>query len=163
MSRLKRRFCCDQQRSAPCGRKHSEMRNWFRMTTLAEHGFRPFDKRMNRPEPNAWRSTTLAAEKGAHVGQDGIAHVEQYLKWLESKYGEGETPGKPFGVGQTPENLRNGFSAELHRAIGHEQMDRLVGIPDVELRMERQQRIWVVANRLYDEACLGRTTLCRLL
>jgi hypothetical protein len=82
---------------------------------------------------------------------------------LESKYADGETPGKPFGVGQTSQNLGNGFSAELHRAIGYEEMDRLIGIPDVEVRMERQQRNRIVANRLYDEARLARTALCRLL
>jgi hypothetical protein len=116
--------------------------------------------RCNRSQP-AWRSAALAAEKGAHVGQDGAAQVECHLKWLESKYADGETPGKPFGDRQTPQNLGNGLSAELHRAIGHDEMDRLIGIPDIEVRMERQQRIRVVANWLYDEARLARTALCR--
>jgi hypothetical protein len=80
---------------------------------------------------------------------------------LESKYADGEPPGEPFSVGQTSQNLGNGFSTELHRAIGHEEMDRLIGIPDVEVRMERQQRIRIVANRSHDETYLARPVLCR--
>jgi hypothetical protein len=106
------------------------------MALFPEYALRPLGNPLDRSQP-AWRSTALAAEKGAHVGQEGIAHIEHHLKWSESKYAGGETPGKPFGVGQTPQNLGNGFSAELHRAIGHEEMDRLVGIPDIELWMER--------------------------
>jgi hypothetical protein len=83
------------------------------MANPAECGLRPFDHRMNRPEPKAWWAATLTAEKRAHVCQDGIRHVEYRLKWSESKYGDGETPGEPFGVGQIPQNLRNGFSSEL--------------------------------------------------
>ena len=136
------------------------MRSRAAATLLAEYAFRPLGDPPNRSQP-AWHSATLASEKRAHVRQDDIAQVEYHLKWLESEYADGETPGKPFGVGQTSQNLGNGFSAELHRAIGHEEMDRLIGIPDVEIRMERQQRIRVVANRLHDEARLARTALCR--
>lgn len=63
-----------------------------------EYTLRPLCNPLNRSQP-AWRSATLAAEKGPHVRQDGIAHVEYHLKWLESKYSDGETSGKPFGVG----------------------------------------------------------------
>ena len=35
-------------------------------------------------------------------------------------------------------SIGNGVSAELHRDTGHEEMDRLVGIPDVEIWMEHQ-------------------------
>ena len=113
------------------------MRSRAGATILAEYALRPLGNPPNRSQP-AWRSTTLTAKKGAHVGQYGIAHVEYHLKWLESEHSDGETPGKPFGVGQTSQNLGNGFSAELHRAIGHEEMDRLIGIPDVEVRIECQ-------------------------
>jgi hypothetical protein len=136
------------------------MRSRVGVAILAEYALRPLGNPPNRSQP-AWHSATLAAEKRAHVGQDGVAHVEYHLKWLESKYSHGETPRKPFSVRQTPQNLGNGFSAEFHRAIGHEEMDRRVGVPDVEIRMERQQRIRVVANRLYDEARLTQTALCR--
>jgi len=88
----------------------------------AEYALHPLGNPPNRSQP-AWRSATLTSEKGAHVREDGIAQVGYHLKWLESKYADGETPGKPFGVGQTPQNLGNGFSAELHRAVGHEEMD----------------------------------------
>jgi len=138
------------------------MRSRAGVVILAEYALRPLGDPRNRAQP-AWGSATLASEKGPHVRQDGIAHVEYHLKWLESRYADGETPGKPFGVGQTPQNLGNGFSAELHRTIGHEEMDRLIGIPDVKVRMERQQRIRIVGNRLYDEARLTRFALCRLL
>ncbi len=100
------------------------------MALLAEYALHPLGNPLDRSQP-AWRSTTLTSEKRAHVGQDGVAQVECHLKWSESKYVDGETPGKPFGVGQASQNLGNGFSAELHRAIGHEEMDRLIGIPDV--------------------------------
>ena len=74
------------------------MRSWAGVALLAEYALRPFGDPRNRTQP-AWRSATLTAEKWAHVGQDGIAHVEYHLKWLESKYADGETPAKPFGVG----------------------------------------------------------------
>jgi hypothetical protein len=80
---------------------------------------------------------------------------------LKSKYAYGETPGKPFGLGKSPQNLGNGLSTEFHRTIGHEEMDRLIGIPDVKVRMERQERIGVVTNGLRDETRLARTALCR--
>src|ERR1700685_139598 len=101
------------------------MRSRAGVALLAKYALRPFSNRSNRSQP-AWRSAALAAEKGAHVGQDGIAHVEHHLLWSESKYSDGETPGKPFGVRQTPQNLGNGLSAELHRSIGHDEMDRLI-------------------------------------
>jgi hypothetical protein len=77
------------------------MRSRARVAILAEYALRPLGNPPNRSQP-AWRSATLTSEKGAHVGQDGVAHVEDHLKWLESKYADGETPGKPFGVRQTP-------------------------------------------------------------
>src|ERR1700691_1402088 len=95
----------------------------------------------NRPERSqpAGGSTTLASEKGAHVGQYGVAQVEHSLKGLESEYGEGKTSGEPFCVGQPAQNFGDGLSAELHRAIGHEEMDGFVGVPDIEAGMQRQQ------------------------
>ena len=138
------------------------MRSRAGVAILSEHALRPLGNPPNRSQP-AWCSATLTSEKGAHVGQNGIAHVEYHLKRLESEYADGKTPGEPFGVGQHPQNLGNGFSAEFHRTVGHEEMDRLIGIPDVEVRMERQQCIRVVANRLYDEGRLARTVLRRLL
>jgi hypothetical protein len=111
------------------------MRGRAGVALLAENALRPLGNPSNWSQP-AWRSTTLTSEKGAHVSQYGVAHVEYHLKWLESKYADGKTPGKPFGVGQTPQHLGNGFAAEIHRAIGHEEMDRIVGIPDIEVRME---------------------------
>src|SRR5208282_5688554 len=113
------------------------MRSRAGLAILAEYALRPLGNPPNRSQP-ARCSATLAAEKRAHVGQDGVAHVEYHLKWPESKYLDGETPGKPFSVRQTPQDLGNGFSAELHRAVRHKEMDRLIGIPDVEVRMERQ-------------------------
>ena len=113
------------------------MRSQAAVVIPAEYALRPLGDPRNRSQP-AWRAATLTAEERAHVGQYGVAHVEYHLKWLESKCADAEKPGKPFGVGQTPENLGNGFSPELHRAIGHEEMDRFIGIPDVEARMERQ-------------------------
>ena len=88
------------------------------VATLAEYTPRPLGNPPNRSQP-AWRSATFTAEKGAHVGQDAITHVEYRLKWVESKYADGEATSKPFSVGQTPENFGNRFSTELHRAIGH--------------------------------------------
>src|ERR1700690_2254476 len=124
------------------------MRSRAPVATSAEYALRPFGDPPNRSQPDR-RSATLTAEKGAHVCQNGVAHVEYHLKWPESKHADGETPGKPFGIGQTPQDLGNGFPSELHRAIGHKEMDRLVGIPDIEVWMERQQRLRIVPNRLH--------------
>ncbi len=138
------------------------MRSRAGVAIPTEYALRPFGNPSNRSQP-AGRSATLTAEKGAHVGQDGIAQVEYHLKWPESEYADGETPGKPFGIGQTPQDLGDGFSAELHRTIGHEDMDRLIGIPDIELWIERQQNLRIVTDRLHDEAHLARRASCRLL
>ena len=136
------------------------MRSRAGVVIPAEYALRPLGNTLNRSQP-AWRSATLASEKGPHVRQDGIAHVEYHLKWLESKYADGETPGKPFGAGQISQDLSNGFSAELHRAIRHEEMNRLVGIPDVERRIERPKRLGVVTNWRDDEARFSRLPLRR--
>ena len=84
-------------------------------------------------------------------------------KWAESENTEGENPCEPFGIGQIPERLRDGFPSELHRAIGHEDMDRFIGIPDIEVRIERAKRLRIVTNRLFEDARLVRFALCRLL
>ena len=75
----------------------------------------------------------------------------------------GEEPGKPFGVVQRPQKLRDGLPAEPHRAVGHQEMYRAVGVPDVEVRLERSQRFWIVTNRSNDDARLARMVLSRLL
>lgn len=133
------------------------------MATLAEYDLRPFDHPPNRSHPKAWRATTLTAEEWAHVCQDGVGHVEYHLEWSESEYAVGESPGEPFGVGQVPQNFRNGFPSELHGAIGHEDMDRRIGIPDIEVRIQRPKRLRIVTNRSFDDARLAQSALCRLL
>jgi hypothetical protein len=85
------------------------------------------------------------------------------LEWSESEYAEGKTPREPSGVGQIPQNLRNGFPSELHRAVGHQDMDRRIGVPDIEFWIEQSERLRIVTNRSYDDARLSRFVLRRLL
>src|ERR1700735_2856627 len=42
-------------------------------------------------------------------------------------------------------------------------MDRLIGVPNIQVRLKRAKRLRVVANRLYDDAGLARSTQRRLL
>jgi hypothetical protein len=49
------------------------MRSRAGVAILAEYALRPLGNPPNRSQP-AWRSATLTAEKGARVGEDGIAH-----------------------------------------------------------------------------------------
>src|ERR1700684_1289538 len=105
--------------------------------TFTEYGLHPFNRRCNRPRPKARLSATLAAEKRAHICQNDVGNVEYHLEWPESKSVDSETPREPSGVAQIPKNLRNRFASELHRSIGHEDMNRRVGIPYVEFRIEQ--------------------------
>lgn len=95
------------------------MRSRTQGAILTEYGLRPFDRRCNRSQPEAWLAATLAAEKRTHVCQNGVRNVEYQLEWPESEYADCETPREPFGVAQIPQNLRNRFPSEFHRAIGH--------------------------------------------
>jgi hypothetical protein len=98
------------------------MRRRASMATLAEYGFRRLGHPPYRSHPRASRAATFTAEKRTHVRQDGVGNVEYHLKWSESEYADGETPGEPLGVGQVPQDLRNGFPSELHRAIRHQEV-----------------------------------------
>jgi hypothetical protein len=75
------------------------MRSRAGVALLAEYALRPLGNPLNRSQP-AWRSTTLTSEKGAHVGQDGIAQVEHHLKWLESKYADAKHPANHLVLGK---------------------------------------------------------------
>jgi hypothetical protein len=67
-----------------------------------------------------------------------------------------KAPREPSGVRQIPQSLRDGFPSQLHRAIGHQDVDRFIGIPDVEIGIERPKPLRVVTNGLYEEARLAR-------
>jgi hypothetical protein len=89
------------------------------VATLAEYRPSPIWSSPQSVSPKSLACRNCHSQKADGRRQDGVGHVEYYLKWSESEYADGETPGEPFGVGQTPQNLRNGFPSELHRAIGH--------------------------------------------
>src|SRR5580658_3948376 len=114
-----------------------EMRT--RVVLLAEYRLCPFDEPSDRSNPNACRPATLAAKERAHFCQNCVGQVESHLDWPESEHAEGNTGSNPAGVGQIPQSLRDGFASGFHRTIGHQDMDRLVGIPSIEPRMERQE------------------------
>src|SRR5450755_1924784 len=111
---------------------------------LAEQSLRLFDAPANRPHPEAGCAAALAAKKWAHVRQDGVGHIEDELERSKTEHPEGKTSGEPFGLVESPENLCDGFPAELHRPVGHQKMDRRVGVPDIEIRVERSQRVGIV-------------------
>jgi hypothetical protein len=83
--------------------------------------------------------------------------------WLPSKNANAENPCKPFGVAQIPQNFRNRFASDLHRAIGDYDMDRRVGIPYIEFRIEQPEFFRIVANWSYDDARVSRFADCRFL
>ena len=122
----------------------------------------PFGNPLNRSQ-HFWFAATLTAEKRPHICQDGVGHVEHDLKWPEAENAGGKTPREPFCVGQIPERLRDGFPSELHRAIRHQDVDRLIGIPDIEIGIERPKPTGVVTNGLYEDARLTCLALRRRL
>jgi hypothetical protein len=139
------------------------MRTLILRATSTKYRLHPFNRRFNRPHPKARLSATLAAEKRAHVCQSGVRNVQHHLEWPESKNVDSETPREPSGVAQIPQNLSNRFPSELHRSIGHEDMNRRVGIPYVEFRIEQPEFFRIVTDRSYVDARLSRLAACRLL
>jgi hypothetical protein len=109
---------------------------WAWVELLAKYCLCPFEEPSDRSNPNACRAATLTAEKWPHVCKDGVAKVEYHLEGSDSEHLDGKTGSEPFGIGQISQNLRDGFSSELHRAIGHQDMDRLIGIPNIEAGMK---------------------------
>jgi len=118
---------------------------------LVEQSLRLPDAPPNRPQPEARCAAALAAKQRPQVRQDGVGHVENGLERPKTEHSDGKAPGEPFGLVESPEYLGNGFSAELHRTVGHEKMDRRVSVPDIEIRIERSKRVGIVANRPFDE------------
>jgi len=126
------------------------------MMALAEESLCLLDAPSNRPHPEAGRAAALTAKEWAHVRQHGVGHIEDELEGSKPEYPHGKAPGEPPGLVETAEHLGNGFPSELHRAVGHEKMDRRVGVPDIEIWIERSQRVGIVANRPVDEPRLSR-------
>ena len=120
----------------------------------------PFGNPLNRSQ-HFWFAATLTAEKRPHICQDGVGHVEHDLKWPESKYGGGKTPREPSCVGKISERLRDGLPSEFHGAIWHQDVDRLIGIPDIKIGIERPKHPGVVTNGLYEDARLTGFALRR--
>jgi len=112
-----------------------------------KQGRRPFDSQRNWCHPEARGTATLAAEERTHVSQDGVSRIEHDLERPDAKETDCETSGKPSCAPQSPQNFSDGFSAALHRAIGHQDVDRRVGVPDIKVRIERLERLRIVANR----------------
>ena len=133
------------------------------MSALAEQSLRLLDAPPNRPHPEARCAAALAAKERAHVSQDGVGHIKDELERSKTEHADGEAPGEPFGLVESPEYLGDGFPSKLHRAVGHQKMDRRVGVPDIEIRIERSQRVRIVADRPFDEPRLARWTLSRSL
>lgn len=94
------------------------------LVALGECSLCPLYRPPDRSYPRTWRTATLAAKERTDVRQDGIGQVKYCLKWAESKDTEGEGPGKPLSAGQVPQDLRNGFSIELHGTVGIRRMHR---------------------------------------
>ena len=118
----------------------------------------PFGHPLNQSQ-HFWFAATLTAEKRSHICEDGVRHVEHDLKWPESENGGSKTPSEPFCVGQIPERLCDGFSSEFHRAIWHQDVNRLIGIPDIEIGIERPKPAGVVTDGLYENARVARFAL----
>jgi hypothetical protein len=74
----------------------------------------------------------------------------------KAKRADGEKRREPSGVWQIPQNFSHGFTAKLHRAIGHEDVDGCVGIPNIELRIERPKLFGIIADRPFDDAGFAR-------
>jgi hypothetical protein len=140
------------------GRERREVWNRVVVMALVEEGLRLLDAPSNRPHPEAGCAAALATKERAHVRQDGVGHIEDELEGSKTEHAHGKAPGEPFGLVKRPEHLGDRFPSELHRAIGHQEMDGRVGVPDIELRIERSQRLGIVANRPFDEAGLARRT-----
>jgi hypothetical protein len=115
----------------------------------------------DRPEPGARSSAALTAEEWPYIRKDRIGQIEQSLKRTKSKDGDREAPREPSCVGQVPQYLCYRFPPEPHRAIGHEQVDRRISVPDIQIRVERPKRLWVGADGSLLDAGLGRASFPR--
>ena len=134
------------------------MRGWARVRAPAKQFLRPFGHPVNRSQ-HFWLTAALTSEERSHICQNGVGHVEHDLKWPESEDTGSKTPREPFCVGQIPERLCDGFSSEFHRAIGHQDVDGFIGIPDIEIGIERPKPAGVVTDGLYENARVARFAL----
>lgn len=154
-----RRFFKDGSPRRGLGRKRSEVRKRIVMTALAEQSLRLFDAPPNGPHPEAGCAAALAAKERAYVRQDGVGHIEDELERSKAEHADRKAWGEPFGPVESPEHLGDGLPSDLHRAVGHQKMNCLVGVPNIEIRIERSQRFRIVANRSLDNARLARWAL----
>ena len=122
------------------------------LETLGECSLCPLYRPANRSYPRTWRTATLAAKERTDVRQDGIGEVEYCLKWAESKDTEAEGPGKPLSAGQVPQDLRNGFSTELHGTVRHQEVNSRVSIPNIQVWIQRPKCLRILPNGSFDNA-----------
>jgi hypothetical protein len=111
----------------------------------AEARLYPCDEARDLLHPGALLASAGATEERTHVVQNGVTKVEQLLKRLEAEQADGKTPREPLGSRQTTQHFGYRFAAGIHRAIGLQRMDDGVGIPDIEVRIERAKFGRVIA------------------
>ena len=122
------------------------------LVALGECCLSPLYRPPDRLHPRTWGTATLAAEERTDVSQDGVAQVEYRLKWAESQDTEGEGPGEPPSFGQAPQDLRNGFTTELHGTVGHQEVDSRVSIPNIQVWIQRPKFLRIIPNGSFDDA-----------
>ena len=132
------------------------MRSRVRLAALGKCTFHPLHHPSDRSHQRARRTATLAAKDRAKVGQNCIGQVEYCLEWTKAKDADCEAPGEPPCSGQASQDVRNGVSAELHGTIRHQEVDRRIGVPDIQVRIQRTKRIWIIPDGPFHDACLSR-------
>ncbi len=137
------------------------MRSGLRPWLLAGDPLHRLHHPPNRSHPRAGGATTFTSEQRPHISQDRVGDIQHRLKRSESKAADAEAPGEPRGAVQSAQDLGNGLPAELHRTIRHDEMNRCVGVPDIEVWMERAEHRRIATDRTHDDAALSRPVLCR--
>ena len=82
---------------------------------------------------------------------------------MKSQESDREGPREPFGVAKISENLCNGFPANSHRAIRHQQMNRCVSIPNTQMPIQACKRFGIITDRAYIDADLASGAVRRCL
>src|SRR5471030_1166891 len=86
------------------GRGNGKVGRPDRGGAFAETGSSQFDQPGNRSHPKGWSPAASTAENRADVVQDRVGEVEQHLEGADPEDADRETPGEPFGGGQSPQN-----------------------------------------------------------
>ena len=117
----------------------------------SDEGVGARDRAMERLDPRCRSSAALAPEQRTDVRENAIAEIEYRLKRARPENRDGERPREPSAIRQTSEYLGDRFASDFHPTVRHDEVNRRVRVPDIEIRIDRSKRDRIVPDRSYDE------------